>query len=321
MRATAIAHPNIALVKYWGKRDDAANLPAVGSLSITVSALRSRTTVEFQPGLRGDTVVIHGREDEEAARRARPCLDALRRHAGIQHGARVETENDFPTGAGLASSASGFAALTVAGAAALGLELGESELVDAARLGSGSAPRSLFGGFALLRNRNAGIVCERLLGPAEWPLTVIFALTAEVPKAVSSRDGMALSRTSSPYYGEWVRTHEADLLAATEAVQGRDLLTLGELAEHNCLKMHAVMLTSRPPLLYWTPATLACIQTVRELRGRGVPVFFTIDAGPQVKAVCLPRDGPEVKAALAATPGVVRIIESGLGDGARVVDA
>jgi len=319
MRATATAHPNIALIKYWGKRDYAANLPAVGSLSITLGALRTTTCVEFQPGSHEDSVLINGAPDPAAQRRASACLDVLRRQAGVTHGAHIEAVNDFPTAAGLASSASGFAALAVAAAAALRLDLPKDALVDVARLGSGSAPRSLFGGFALLRNAPDGIRCEQWLAAADWPLVVVVAITSDAAKAVSSREGMALSRATSPFYPAWVSSHEADLAAGRDAVRRRDFAALAELAEHSCLKMHAVMLATRPALLYWCPATLACMHAVRELRAHGTPVFFTIDAGPQVKAICLPEAAGEVKRALAAVSGVTRILESGLGEGARVV--
>lgn len=321
MRATAVAHPNIALVKYWGKREDAGNLPAVGSLSITLDGMRARTTVEFAAALSADRVVLDGREDAETTRRVGACLDLLRRRAGSGLRAQVTSDNDFPTGAGLASSAAGFAALVTAAAAALGLRLAPEELTEVARLGSGSAPRSLYGGFALLRNApGGGVRCEPWLGPAEWPLRVVVAITREGPKETGSRDGMAQSRATSPYYAEWVRGHAADLEAGMRLVRARDFAGLAELAEHNCLKMHAVMLTTRPPLLYWAPATLACMQAVLALRRAGTPVFFTVDAGAQVKAVCLPEAAAPVAAALAAVPGVSRVLESGLGAGARLVD-
>lgn len=321
MRATAIAHPNIALIKYWGKRDAAHNLPAVGSLSITLDALRARTNVVVDPQAGADSVLLNGREDPVTAGRVTAVLDLLRRRSGIASAMRVVSENDFPTGAGLASSAAGFAALVTAAAAALGIGADAAELTEAARIGSGSAPRSLFGGFVLLRNgADGGVSCEPVLAPEDWPLSVIIAITTAGPKEISSRDGMTSSRETSPYYGEWLRSHDADLDAGLECVSQRDFVRLAELAEHNCLKMHAVMMTTRPPLLYWTPATLACLQAVRELRRTGTPVFFTIDAGPQVKAVCEPAASAKVAAALAAVPGVTRIIESGLGHGARLID-
>ena len=277
--------------------------------------MRSRTTVEFDERRDADTVLLNGRPDAETARRVTACLDVLRRKTGRHCGARVETGNDFPTGAGLASSASGFAALVTAAAGALDVELMPEELAAAARIGSGSAPRSLYGGFALLRNLpGGGVDCEPWAAPEDWPLKVLIAVTSLAPKEVSSRDGMTRSRDTSPFYAEWVRGHDADLAAGMDLVRRRDFAALADLAEHNCLKMHAVMLTTRPPLVYWAPATVACIHAVRELRRAGTPVFFTIDAGPQVKAVCLPEAAADVRAALAAVPGVSRVLESGLGD-------
>jgi diphosphomevalonate decarboxylase len=317
---TAIAHPNIALIKYWGKRDVARNLPAVGSLSVTLDGLRARTSVGFDPDLQHDEVILNGREDVDTARRVTACLDRLRRAAGISSAARVISDNDFPTGAGLASSAAGIAALVTAAAAALKLSLSEQQLIDIACLGSGSAPRSLYSGIVAMRNLPDGrVACESVLAPEVWPLSIIIAVTTTEPKAMSSREGMKLSRETSPFYAEWVGGHDADLEAALEHVRQRDLAALGELAEHNCLKMHSVMMTTRPALLYWTAATLACMHVVQQLRRSGVPVFFTVDAGPQVKALCAPRASEVVRQALAAVPGVQRIISSKPGSGARCV--
>lgn len=318
MRAVAVAHPNVALVKYWGKRARAGNLPATGSLSLVLGGLATETAVRFDPALDRDRVVLDGREDAETTSRVTACLDELRRAAGVTTRADVQSRNDFPTGAGLASSASGFAALVKAGAGALGLDLPGERLAEIARRGSGSAPRSLLGGIVLLTNVDATTACEQLAAPADWPLEIVVAVTTTGPKATSSRAGMALSEQTSPYYDAWVATHGADLAAGVAAVRARDFPALAELAEHNCLKMHAVMLTTRPPLLYWTPATVACLHRIQELRRDGVPVFFTVDAGPQVKAVCLPGAAGAVADALRELPGVLRILHSPLGEGARL---
>jgi diphosphomevalonate decarboxylase len=318
MRAVAVAHPNVAHVKYWGKRARAGNLPATGSLSVVLGGLATETSVTFDPALASDRVLLDGREDPETTARVTACLDLLRLEAGVRTPALVESRNDFPTGAGLASSASGFAALVTAGAGALGLRLAPQRLAEIARLGSGSAPRSLLGGVVLLTNQGETTVCEQLAAPADWPLEIVVAVCAAGPKAISSRIGMARSEETSPFYDAWVETHRADLEAGLAAVQARDFPALADLAEHNCLKMHAVMLTTRPPLMYWAPATLACLHRIRELRSDGVPVFFTVDAGPQVKAVCLPGAAEEVAGALAALPGVLAILRSPLGEGARL---
>jgi len=318
MQAVAVAHPNVAVVKYWGKRARAGNLPATGSLSLVLGGLATVTRVGFDPGLAEDEVLLDGRADAETSARVTACLDELRREAGVTTRARVESRNDFPTGAGLASSASGFAALVTAGAGALGLGLPAQRLAEIARLGSGSAPRSLLGGVVLLTNRDSTTVCEQVVDPAGWPLEIVVAITTTGPKDTSSRAGMALSEQTSPYYDAWVQTHAADLADGLAAVRTRDFAALAELAEHNCLKMHAVMLTTRPPLMYWTPATVACLHRIRELRRDGVPVFFTVDAGPQVKAVCLPGAEATVADALGSLPGVLGILRSSLGEGARL---
>ena len=160
--------------------------------------------------------------------------------------------------------------------------------------------------------------CTQLAAPADWPLEIVVAVTATGQKAISSRQGMALSEQTSPYYPAWVESHATDLDAGIAAVRNRDFPALAEFSEHNCLKMHAVMLSTRPPLIYWTPATLACLQRVGALRAGGVPVFYTIDAGPQLKAVCLPEAASEVAAALAAIDGVHQVLRSPLGAGARL---
>jgi diphosphomevalonate decarboxylase len=318
MRAVAVAHPNVALIKYWGKRARAGNLPATGSLSLVLGGLATETSVHFDPTLQHDQVMLDGQKDPDTTSRVTACLDLLRQEAGVATFAVVNSRNDFPTGAGLASSASGFAALVTAGAGALGLKLDPQRLAEIARLGSGSAPRSLLGGVVLLTNRNETTVCEQVAAPTDWPLEIVVAVTTVGPKATSSREGMARSEETSPYYDAWVQTHAADLSAGLSAIRARDFMALAELAEHNCLKMHAVMMTTRPPLLYWMPGTLACLHRIQELRRSGVPVFFTVDAGPQVKAVCLPAAVEVVAAELSAVPGVLRILHGPLGEGARL---
>ncbi len=323
MRASAIAHPNVALIKYWGKADAALNLPAVGSLSVTLGALSTATTVEFDATLSHDVLVLNGCEQPLEQGRLTSCLDAFRAHAGCSEYALVTSSNDFPTGAGLASSASGYAALVTAAAAALGIDPHEcgSALADIARIGSGSAPRSLFGGIALLNVDAQGTTCRQLATPAAWPLSVVVAVTTEAKKDVSSRDGMEQSRLTSPFYPSWVGGHADDLEKGIGHVDARDFFALADLSEHNCLKMHAVMMTTRPALFYWSPVTLACMQKISALRADGVAVFFTIDAGPQVKAVCRPDALATVVSALHEVPGVVRIIAGELGEGARAVAA
>lgn len=319
MQASAIAHPNVALIKYWGKRDTGQNLPATGSLSLTLEGLQTRTRVSFDPALQADQVSINGAADAKAAGGVVRCLDQLRAIAGSRDFARVDSENDFPTGAGLASSASGYAALVRAASAALGIAGHEAELANIARQGSGSAQRSLYDGIVLLENIDDGIACRSVCAPEDWPLSVLVAVTSRAPKSVGSTAGMERSRLTSPCYPGWLETHPADLQTALDCVARRDFDRLAKVSEHSCLKMHALAMSSQPALVYWNAATMAAMQVVRDLQASGVPVFFTIDAGPQLKAVCLPEAVPGVKTALAECPGVLELIECTLGRGAREI--
>lgn len=317
MRATAIAQPNIALIKYWGKRDVSRNLPAVGSISITLSGLYTKMCVEIDASLAEDVLVVNGREDVAMLPRIGHCLDSFLDEG--RPAVRVISDCNFPIAAGLASSASAFAALVVAADAAFGLAGEMRRLASLAGRASGSAARSLYEGFVELENRDDDISVRSLLAPGDWPLKVVVAVTEPGPKPVSSGDAMEISRKTSPFYGRWVEQQDADLDEARGSIESRDFARLGSVAEHNCLKMHSVMWGSRPPMIYWNSATLACMQTIRQLQSEGVAVFFTIDAGPQVKAVCLPGAEASVRDALAATPGVIDILVSGLGKGASVV--
>ena len=314
MQATARAQPNIALIKYWGKRDVCRNLPAVGSISITLADLFTTMSVEFDASLSDDTLSVNDRESSSMIQRVSACLDTI---AGEQRdAARVLSSGNFPIAAGLASSASAFAALVIAADAATGTDLDQASLASLAGRASGSAARSLYDGFAELHNIGDDISVRSLRSAEEWPLKVVVAITATGSKPVGSTEAMEISRRTSPFYSRWIEQQEQDLKDARTAIVARDFAKLASVAEHNCLKMHSVMWGSRPPIVYWNSATLACMQTIRELQSQGVAVFFTIDAGPQVKAVCEPASESRVRAALAATDGVQDVLVSGLGKGA-----
>ena len=312
--ATAIAHPNIALVKYWGKREGSGNIPATPSLSLTLDALVTRTTVEAVPE---DSLRINGERRCDAKVH---CLMRKMRAAFDLPPLAVSTTNDFPTGAGLASSASGFAALVTAVDAAFDLGLDAGERSVWARRGSASAARSIHGGFAML-GADTSWAAAPLASAEHWPLEVVVAIVSTQAKTVTSTRGMEHTRQTSPFYDGWLRSTPADYDIARRAVLERDFAALATVAEHSCLKMHGLMLSTTPPLLYWNDATVAAIHTVRELREAGVPVFFTVDAGPQVKAVCAPGHGAAVADKLASVPGVRRIVRGGLGAGAHVANA
>lgn len=321
--ANAIAHPNIALIKYWGKRDKVLNLPATHSLSITLNTLVTTTSVSFIEGLPADQISIeHQPADNDFCQRVSTCLNQLRKLGDTKLFAKVETCNNFPTAAGLASSASGFAALVTAANAALGSPLKARSLALLARQASGSAGRSLFGGYVIqhrgeAKNGNDSFA-EQLWPAKHWPLEVVIAITSTAKKRVGSSAGMLHCAKTSPYWNNWLEQSDADIITAKAAIKTRDFAALAEISEASCLAMHAVMQASRPWLLYWNAATVELIHAVRTMRGAGLAVFFTIDAGPQVKAVCLPEDAAAVEAQLASIAGVKRTIRCQLGAGARV---
>lgn len=319
MQGSAIAHPNVALIKYWGKRSARGNLPAMGSLSLTLGFLATRTSVRLDQGKEQDVLTLNGRGNSSDLKRVQDCLAPLRRRSGTSGAASVDSRNDFPTGAGLASSASGMAALALAGASALGLAEDLALVGRAAMAGSGSAPRSLHGGVVLLSIDPTGAwSCKSLLSPEAWPLKVVVAVTQGAPKQTDSRSGMELTRRTSPFYRAWLRSQRADLEDACLAVGQRDFQRLAELSEGNCLRMHAAAMGATPPLMYFNGATVECIHRVKALAGEGQPVFFTVDAGPQVKAVCLPDALDPVCDALSQVPGVLQVLSGDLGGGARI---
>jgi len=321
MKATAVAHPNIALVKYWGKSDVETNLPAVGSISITLDTLTTTTMVDFSAGSERDELILDGAPASgERSRRVRSCLDLIRRRRPGLPPVIVESENSFPTAAGLASSASGFAALVTAVNAVLDSPLGIDELAEISRRCSGSSPRSLFGGFVELALHGEGTRVRPILVRGEWPLEIVIAVTSRTAKKVGSSDGMELTRKTSPFYESWVSGSPYDLALARGAIASRDFEALAAVSEASCLRMHAVAMAAQPGLVYWNGTTVECLHRVRALREEGAPVFFTIDAGPQLKAICDPAASELVAATLAEVPGVIEIVRCGLGGGARVVE-
>jgi len=314
--AVVIAHPNVALSKYWGKREGEGNVPAVPSLSVTLAGLTTRTRLAWDAGLRDHRFALDG------AVRTRPeapkvfaFLDALGRAQGVSASADVDTRNDFPTASGLASSASGFAALALAGVRANGCDWDVERIADLARQGSASAARSLFGGFVELEGTQA-----RAIAPiGHLPLAILVCVTTEAPKAVGSTEGMRVTMERSPYARAWLT--EAPRLHAQlrEALLAKDFTRVGELAEASALAMHACAIAAG--VVYWTAATLDALATVRALRARGTAVYATIDAGPHVKVLARPTDAAAVSEAMRRVPGVLRVIEARPGEGAHLEGA
>lgn len=321
MKATAKAHTNIALIKYWGKRDDELILPTNSSLSVTLDGFSTTTTVDFQEGLSRDHFSLDGEQVEGVAyARTTAFLDLIRQLAGKERlFADIRSVNDVPTAAGFASSASGFAALAAAGARAIGLALDERELSRLTRQGSGSACRSIYGGFVeweMGRNQDGSDSYGVPVAPADhWDIRIAAVVLSSTMKKVSSREGMKRTVDTSPFYPGWIDSIPKDLREIKQAIESRDFERMGSVAEANCLKMHATTLAANPPFTYWHDTTMRVMQTVQELREKGVPAYFTIDAGPNVKVLYLPEDEKKVEKTLQEISGVSKVIVSKPGQG------
>ena len=323
-RALAVAFANFALIKYWGKREADLNLPDVGSISITLDALWTRTRVALDPALEQDQFELDGQVGGPGSSRVAALLERMREIGGTRIRAHVSSRNNFPTGAGLASSASGFAALVTAADRAYGLGLTPARRSELARIGSGSAARSIFGGYVEMhRGRlpdGSDSIAEPLAAAGDWPLEVVIAVSDRGQKSVGSTEGMQRTAQTSPFYAAWVSNQPGDLAMARTAIATRDFEALADVSEASALAMHGLAMSARPGLLYFNATTMACLHRVRRLRAGGVPVFFTVDAGPQVKAICAPEAAEAVAAALGDVPGVTDILRAGLGGGADCLD-
>lgn len=313
MQATAKANTNIALIKYWGKRDETLFLPMNSSLSITLDRFYTITTVEFSKDNAKDIFLLNNQPvSGEESNKVFRFLDLARKMAGTNLHAVVTSENKVPTAAGFASSASGFAALAAAAAKALNLELNQNELSILARQGSGSACRSVYGGYVEWQKGELSdgkdSFAKQILCEDEWNISILSCLVASKQKKVSSREGMKLTVDTSPFYSAWLQTAQKDIETAREAIKYRDFEKLGKVVEANSLKMHATMLGAEPSILYWQSGTMEVIEHIQNLRLCGIPVFFTIDAGPNVKVLCLPEDERRVYESLAALSAVQNIV-------------
>ncbi|GAB4574063.1 MAG: diphosphomevalonate decarboxylase [Anaerolineae bacterium] len=324
MQATAVASPNIALIKYWGNRNHDLRLPASPSLSFNLAELTTRTTVLWDPTLSADEIILNGEQVHGPAHdRVSHHLNHVRRLAGFSGYARVESVNNFPTGTGIASSASAFAALSLAATAALGLALSERKLSALARLGSGSAARSIPGGFVVwyAADTHEDSFAESIAPPEHWALVDLVAVVSKEHKRTGSTSGHALADTS-PLQPARIATAEERFERCKQAVLARDFPALAAVVELDNLIMHSVMMTSTPPLLYWEPETLRLIKLVQRLREKdGLSVCHTIDAGPNVHCICTAEDAPAVEAALRTQPGILEIRSATVGGPARLIEA
>jgi len=318
-KATAIAPSNIAFIKYWGVKDEILRLPKNGSISMNLSNLLTTTTVEFNPDFYQDTVTIDTVIDIVSGNRVIKHLDRIRSLAKIKYKAKVVTVNNFPTSTGLSSSASGFAALTLAGARAAGLDLSEKELSILARQGSGSACRSIPDGFVewLDGDTSETSYAVSLHPKSYWDIVDIVAVVSKTKKEISSTDGHKLA-TTSPFFEKRLELNKEKMILMKQYIKDKNFSAFGELAESEALELHAIYLTSHPSLIYLLPASLRLLHLAKKWRQEGLEVYFTLNTGQDVHILCQKKDEKEVVQKLLKLKEVQNIITNYPSDGAKL---
>lgn len=323
MKATARANSNLATIKYWGNINNELRLPVNPSLSLNLDGLFTQTTVIWNEALANDVLTLNGQPASGAAlERVSNHLNKIRQRLNLTAHAHVESSNNFPMGAGIASSASAFAALTVAAVAAAGAQLSERELTTIARLGSGSASRSVPTGFVqwFAADTHEGSYAESIAAPDYWNLVDVIAIISSGHKAVGSQEGHRSADTSDLQAARVAGAGQR-LEICKRALLERDFATFAEVVEHDSNLMHAVMMTSRPPLFYWLPASLTVMDQVRQWRNHeGLRVCYTLDAGPNVHCLCLSDDAAEIESRLRSLDGVQDVLTARPGGGAVVLE-
>lgn len=318
------AHTNIALIKYWGKRNDSLFLPMNSSLSLTLDAFYTDTEVILDSELTSDAFYLDGVEqDEKETQKITNFLNLFRKSANIKTKACVKSYNHVPTAAGLASSASAFSALAGAMNQATGLNLDLKTLSTYARQGSGSATRSIYGGFVEWFMGDDDLSESSYAIPvddASWDIAMIVLAVNKNKKKLSSRVGMKQTIETSPFYSSWVETATEDISKMKQAIKERDFIKLGEITESNGMKMHATMLGAFPPISYWEPDSVKVIQCVKTIREQGLPCYVTMDAGPNVKVLCKQSDMAKIEALLLKEFDADRIIPTTVGEGIKLLN-
>ncbi|HKJ37200.1 MAG TPA: diphosphomevalonate decarboxylase [Anaerolineales bacterium] len=320
--ATAEANPNIAFIKYWGNRDNILRLPANGSISMNLDGLFTRTSVKFQTSLSADTLIINGNEvTGKGLDRVSYILDIIRGMADIYDHAEVLTENNFPSGAGIASSASAFAALALAGSKAANLDLSEPELSRLARRGSGSASRSIPSGFVewQMGTTEEDSFSFSIAEPDHWELVDCVAIVSASHKKTGSTEGHAIAPTS-PLQDARVADASRRLDICRNAILNKDFDAFASIVELDSDMMHSVMMTSTPALHYWSPASLAVMSAVRQWRDEGLSVCYTVDAGPNIHVICPASESQTVDKKLREIKGVTNVLVAKAGGAAKSVN-
>lgn len=319
--ATAVACPNIAFIKYWGNRDDSQRLPVNGSISMNLEGLFTRTSVNFLEGALHDELILNGQPQQYTAlQRVSDFLQIVRSLAGIRLFAQVSSFNNFPTGAGIASSAAAFAALSASASKAAGLNLTEQELSRLARRGSGSASRSVPAGFVewQLGSSDQDSFAVSIAQPSFWDIVDCIAIVQSAPKPVGSTEGHTIAG-SSILQAARVADAPHRLEICRNAILNRDFDQFARITELDSNLMHAVMMTSTPALFYWEPASIQIMKSLPELRKHGLPVAYTLDAGPNVHVLTISNHQNQVKEYLLSIPGVQQVLTARAGAGVQFV--
>lgn len=320
MKATAIGPSNIAFIKYWGKKDEVLRLPENGSLSMNLSNLFTTTTVEFSKSYTEDYIEINSISESNEGSRAVKHLDRIRSLAKITEKAKVITNNNFPTGTGLSSSASGFAALTVAAAKAAGLELSEKELSILARQGSGSACRSIPDGFVewLDGNTSDTSFALSIFPPDYFEIVDVVTVVSTDKKFLATSEGQQSARTS-PFFEKRLDLIKNKIDRVKKAIEDKNFSEFGELIETEALEFHLILFTSNPPLFYWTPETVRLMKFVQKIRSEGLECYFTINTGQDIHLIVQEKDLNALKDRLKKVAEIKNIIVNSPANGTRVV--
>ncbi len=322
-KATATANANIAFIKYWGNHDERLHLPLNDSISMNLDACRTDTTVEFEDGLEKDEILIGEQEPGDDARlRIVQQLDLIRTQANVKSKARVVSRSNFPPGTGMASSAAGFAALSAAATAAAGLSLDERDLSILARQGSGSACRSIPPGFVeWIASMSSATCYARSIAPPDfWDLRDVVAIVERNAKKVSSVQGHHEALTS-PFLGERLNRLPARFHRLRRSLLAKDLTALGPDLEAEAIQLHMIAMTSRPPIFYWSPGMVRVVEAVHSWRDQGLPVYFTLDAGPNVHLICESKDAETVANQVRSLTDVQEVIVNAPGGGTHLLES
>jgi diphosphomevalonate decarboxylase len=301
MYAKAKAHTNIALVKYWGKKDAELIIPYTDSLSLTLDEFYTTTAVQYDPQLQHDEFVIDGQSvNEKNFIKLTKFMQYIREISGVTAFAKVTSTNHVPISAGLASSASAFAALAAAATKAAGMNLNRTELSRIARRGSGSATRSLFGGLVEWHHGtdDATSFAEPIQERVDFGLEMTAIMLDTNIKKISSRSGMQSVVKTSPYYPAWIDVVQHDMVAMKQAIRAQDVTRIGQIAELNAMRMHALNLAADPSFTYFNADTLRAMALIHDLRNQGINCYYTLDAGPNVKVIYHKNDRPKILKAL-----------------------